>query len=218
MDAAEQESLEALRIWWNRWGNTISFLVIAAAVVYGGYTYYNWSVNEKKASASEAYTMLIRNAQAQEDDAFLASADKIIHQYPNLPYADLTSFLLADKLAKDEDWLAAAQTLERVTKESKNSALSDIARIRLARLHFSQKSFESALVALKDIKTDSFKPLALELKGDLYRAQKNVDEAIKAYQAALASDPIARELRESFIMMKLGDLGVDPALLDIPLD
>lgn len=217
MDNSEQESLEALRLWWSKFGKLIISAVVIAALAYSGYSFWVWQKNQQKMRASEAYSMLIRHAQEQDDEAFVVSAERIIQQYPKLPYADLSSLLLAEKYTKNQQWGNAIQVLERVNQASSISPLADIARIRIARIYLSQKQYDSALVVLDRVSTSTFETLALELKGDIYRFQDKNDQAIASYKKALTSDPIARELRETFIAIKLGDLGVDASALETPI-
>jgi predicted negative regulator of RcsB-dependent stress response len=218
MDTAEQDNIEALRIWWKKYGQLISAVVLLGALFYGGYTWWNWQQAETKASASEAYSLLIRNIEGQDEEAFIASAEQIIEQYPQLPYADLSSLLLAERYVTNKQWDEGIASLERIVDNSSIPALQDVARLRLARLYLAHRDIAMAHKVLENASTKTFEPLVFELKGDLYRLQGDKALAIETYQQALQSDPIARELRETFLVMKLGDLGVGADDINLPLE
>ena len=218
MDAIEQENVEALQNWWDRYGKSLMVAITTVSLAYVAYTWWNFHLTQKKHSASQAYAMLLQTADETEDEAFIATAEQIIHLYPEMPYADLTGLLLANRHMQNKDLDSAQTVLLKVAQSSKTPAIADIGRLRLARIYVDQQKCSDAHTYLDSVTTETFEPIAYELKGDCFWQMGAPDKAIEMYQKALGANPVARQIRESFLVMKLGDLGVSAEDININIE
>lgn len=79
----------------------------------------------------------------------------------------------------------ATVELKSVATNSKMPALKQIAKIRLARILAAEKSYTNALKELGSIDDDTYLPVINELKGDIYGATGQYEEAMNSYKMAL---------------------------------
>lgn len=89
---------------------------------------------------------------------------------------------------------------------SREAALRDVARLRLAGLLLDAKDYEGALKQLNAAHTDAYAARFDDLKGDVYLAQGKTAEARAAYSAAQAKLKEDNPLR-GVVEMKLDSLG-----------
>ena len=80
-DLEEQEKIDDLKAWWNRWGNTIAVAVIAACVVIGGVQGWRWWTGQQAEEASVLYQAVAQAARAERSgrrrsDAMAQLADR----------------------------------------------------------------------------------------------------------------------------------------------
>lgn len=64
-------------------------------------------------------------------------------------------------------------------------ALKQIAKIRMARIFAAEKSYTNALNELSSIDDKTYLPVINELKGDIYGATGQYQEAMSSYKLAL---------------------------------
>ena len=93
--------------------------------------------------------------------------------------------LLAKAAVDAQDLNLAVQQLKLALDGSKDAAVSDTVRLRLARVLIAQEDFDSAQSYLNAVSNDAFLAERSEIQGDLYLAQADQSEAKAAYQAAL---------------------------------
>jgi predicted negative regulator of RcsB-dependent stress response len=94
--------------------------------------------------------------------------------------------------------------------DSKDSELRHIAGLRLARVLIDLGKSDEALKTLSDPIPAAFAAPYHEVRGDAYRAKKDVPDAIKEYQAALGAGD-ASGIDASLLELKIQDLGAVPA-------
>jgi len=137
-------------------------------------------------------------------------AEGLIKGYANSPYADQAQLTLA-RLDVDENHLdKAIAPLTQVMNDSKDAALRQIARLRLARVLTDQGKSEEAVKLLADPIPAAFAAPYHEVRGDAYLAKKDIAHAVTEYQQALAAAD-AGGISASLLELKLQDLGAVPA-------
>ena len=82
----------------------------------------------------------------------------------------------------------------------------NVARLRLARVLLADAQLDQALTVLANVDEKAYTPIYQELRGDIYMAKQQPDQARVAYAAALAAMD-ATDDRE-ILQMKIDDLGV----------
>jgi predicted negative regulator of RcsB-dependent stress response len=132
----------------------------------------------------------------------------LIDQYKGTAYAPRAALLLAKLNVMGKDLKSAQTQLEWAAANSKEPAVKDLARLRLAGVQLDQKQYDAALKTLSGSRSDAFAPRFDDLKGDVLLAQGKPAEARAAYQAAfgkMAEDNPYRNIVE----LKLDAMGGD---------
>ena len=205
-DLDEQERLDELKAWWKRWGSLAMLglaVVIAAAA---GWRYWQNQTVKQSLEAATVYEKLTQSLAANDAKGARDAGAMLIDQYKNTAYAPRAALLLAKLNAGAKDVKSAQAQLEWAVANSKEPAVKDLARLRLAGLQLDQKQYDAAMKTLSATHSDAFAFRFHDLKGDVLIAQGKPTDARAAYQAAfgtLAQDDPYRNIVE----LKLDALG-----------
>ncbi|MFT4196095.1 YfgM family protein [Ottowia sp.] len=210
LDLEEQEQLDALKHFWNRWGNLITWLLIAVLAAYTAWTGWQYWERRQAALAAVLYDEIGRGAQAGDVARTLRALADMKDKYGGTAYA-AQGALLAAKLLHDKDKPAEAKAaLAWAAEKAPGDGLKAIARLRLASLHTGDKAYDEALKTLSASFPEPFVPLAADRRGDVLLLQgKRAEAAVefgKAYQGLAADAGDYRRL----VGIKLNALGIDP--------
>jgi predicted negative regulator of RcsB-dependent stress response len=205
-DLEEQEQLEALKAWWKRWGNYVIYGVSALLIAVAGYQYWQNHTAKQAAEASAHFNSMNQALEAGNMKAAKEQGALLIDKFGATPYATRAAMLLASLNVQNRDAKSAKAQLEWVIEHTKEAALKDVSRLRLAGLLLDEKQYDAALKQLNAAHTDAFGPRFDDLKGDVYLAQGKTAEARAAYSAAYAKLKETNPLR-GVVEMKLDSLG-----------
>lgn len=206
LDLEEQEQLDELKAWWKRWGNYVIFGVSALLIGTAGYQYWKHHTAQQAAEAVVHFESMQQALGAGDKKAVKEQGAILIDKFGSTPYATRAAILLAGLNADDRDVKSARAQLEWAIEHSKEAALKDVSRLRLAVLLLDEKQYDAALKQLSAAHTDAFAPRFDDLKGDVYMAQGKTAEARAAYSAAYAKLKETNPLR-GIVEMKLDSLG-----------
>lgn len=205
-DLDEQERLDELKAWWKRWGNLVMVGLAVVIAVAAGWRYWQNRVATQSLEAATVYEQLTQSLAANDAKASREAGAMLIDQYKGTAYAPRAALLLAKLNVGAKDLKSAQAQLEWAAANSKEPALRDLARLRLAGVQLDQKQYEAALKTLSATHSDAFAFRFHDLKGDVLLAQAKPAEARAAYQAAfgkMAEDNPYRNIVE----LKLDALG-----------
>lgn len=181
----EEEQLEAIKKWWQRYQNLILTSISIALLVFAGVRYWNWHVEKQSIEASVAYEHLMVAFSNKENKVIKSYANQLIENYPKTVYADAAHLILAKQYVSREKLEDALTQLQFVTEHSSMSSLKQVAKIRKARILAMKKAYPEALQELSVVDEATYLPLINELKGDIYAATKEYNKAIAFYQQAM---------------------------------
>lgn len=201
----EEEQIEALKAWWKRYQRIVIIAVSVILLAVSGWKYWHWHQQKMTEQASTAYEHLMTAFSNQDTKAVRSYAQQLTSHYPGTVYAD-TAYLMQAKLdiAAGQD-AQARQSLSQVAAHSKFAILSDVARLRLARVLAYEKSYEEALKTLDNVRSPNFDVSRSELRGDIYHAMGKYQEALDAYQMA-KENAQQSGIGHPFLEMKQQDL------------
>jgi predicted negative regulator of RcsB-dependent stress response len=205
-DLDEQERLDELKAWWKRWGNLAMIGVAVAIAAAAGWRYWQNQTVTQSLEAATVYEKLTQSLAANDAKGAREAGSMLIDQYKNTAYAPRAALLLAKLNAGATDMKSARAQLEWAVANSKEPAVKDLARLRLAGLQLDQKQYDAAMKTLSATHSDAFAFRFHDLKGDVLIAQGKPAEARAAYQAAfgkMAQDNPYRNIVE----LKLDALG-----------
>jgi predicted negative regulator of RcsB-dependent stress response len=208
LDLEEQEQLDQLKHFWKRYGNAITWLLIA---VLGTFAAYNgWQLWQRKQGAEAAVMYDQIEAAAQAGD--LPKLDRTLadmkDRYAGTTYAHQAALLAARIYYEKDKADSAKAALAWVVEKSADEGLQAIARLRLAGIALEAKAYDEALAQLAAKMPTAFAALADDRRGDVLLAQgKNAEAKVQYGKAHAAMDERA-EYRQ-LLEVKLNALGVD---------
>jgi predicted negative regulator of RcsB-dependent stress response len=184
----EEQQIAALKNWWKENGSSIvTGIVLGLAVLFGAKAWFAYQ--ERTAQNASNVYMVMMNALETGDTATVTErAGLLISEFSRTPYAAFAALALA-KLKLGEGELEAAQAqLQWALDNSGSGAISDVARLRLARVLVARGDLDAAGQLLDQaVPGSAFDTLYTEVRGDIYQARGELVLANDAYQQALAA-------------------------------
>jgi predicted negative regulator of RcsB-dependent stress response len=209
LDLEEQEQLDELKHFWKRWGDLITWVLIA---VLGGYAaWMGWqSYSAKQATQAAALYDTVERSAIGGDMALLErSVTDIKDKFASTTYAQQAA-LLAARVYNDKDRKADAKAqLTWVIDKASDEGYQALARLRLAALLVEDKAFDEARKHLSAKTPEAFAPLMADRLGDLAMLQAQSSQAVQHYKNAWKGFEPNAEYRR-LVAVKLAALGADP--------
>ncbi|MFY9136725.1 YfgM family protein [Zwartia sp.] len=206
-DLDEQEQLDQIKAWWNKYGTLVLTVLIIATAVVGGWRAWQWYEGHQSSQARGYFEALEEagRSQGEESVARINAAMKTLRsEYAATDYAARGALVAASALAARKDLSGARAQLEWLS-QTKHAALVPVSRLRLAALFLDQKEYELALAQLKDA-PPSFEGLFADRRGDVLAAQGKPAEAKKAWNEAIGTLGATNPLTP-IVKLKLDALG-----------
>lgn len=192
-DLEEQEQMENLKAFWERWGKLIIGLTVLAVVgVLGwkGYAYYLNKQSEKASQIYQTYATALQKKDAAAD-AMLANLQA---DYRQSRYTALASLDAAQVALSEQQWDKALVPLQWLLS---NGSLENqaVARLQIADILAQTAKNDEALKMLETVPAPEFTIAFANKKADLYllmnnnaKARESIEAAIKAVQALSVKD------------------------------
>ncbi|MGB0205004.1 MAG: YfgM family protein [Neptuniibacter sp.] len=210
----EEEQVQALKNWWNENGKSLLlWIAVALAAVFG---WKGWQ--QQQAVEAENASVLYQNLLdatvsalgPQGDQAQYKVAESISEQlkadYDSSAYAKFAATIMA-RVAVDNGQLDKALTeLDWVLANQPTVSMYALTSLRKARILLSQGELDKALAIVNDLPKSGYEVSIAELKGDIYLAKGDKDQARNEYQAAISA---AETNSRPVLQMKLDDLAVE---------
>jgi predicted negative regulator of RcsB-dependent stress response len=184
LDLQEQEQIDELKAFWKRWGNPITWALIAVLAAFAGWNGWNWYQREQGVKAGVLFDELDRTVAAGDVERAARVFSDLRDRHPGTTWAAQGGLLVArlqHERAKVDESIG---TLTWVADKAADPALQAIARLRLAGLHLDAKRADAALETLSRATAAGFEALVADRRGDALSSQGKVGEAIEAYRAA----------------------------------
>ena len=213
LDLEEQEKLDQLTAFWQKYRNLIMGALTAALFAYAAYSAYQWWRTSQASAASQLYETMVAAINKGDKDQTLRAADDLQKQFSATPYAAMSS-LVAAKIASDNgDSVKAMAYLRWATKNASDQSYLALAKLRLITQLIEQgaeKDFAEADTILNEKPVSGFEALWLERRGDWYLSQQKTAEARKSYETAWVQLNQAKEFPEEarrLLKVKLDAVG-----------
>ncbi|MFC1690145.1 YfgM family protein [Pseudomonadota bacterium] len=206
-DAHEQG--EIVKKWLSENGSAIVMgLVIAFGGLFGFKQWQGWQENSRQNAAVE-FEVMTDLLSAGQLDAAVANFQSLKDDYAKSPYTSMAALQFARaRIAANQADLAVG-LYEYVMENGYPKSMKVVARERLARVLLDQGDPDTAL-GLVEGATDitGFEARFAEVRGDIHLDQGRVEDAVSAYQEALALlEPGAGD--RGFLVLKLQSLGAE---------
>jgi predicted negative regulator of RcsB-dependent stress response len=209
LDLQEQEQLDALKAFWNKHGNLITWTLVLVLGGFAAWNGWNYWQRDQAVKAGAMFEELDRAAAAGDAEKTARVFADMQQRFPKVPITQQGG-LTAAKLHVDKGQGDAAKaSLTWVAENGAEEEMRTIARLRLAAVLADAKQFDEALKVLDAAKSPEFVALVADRRGDVLLAQGKKDEARAAWQAAYAAmDPKVDYRR--LIDAKLTSVGAAP--------
>jgi len=215
LDLQEQEQVDALKAFWQQYGNLITWTLVAALLVYAGITGWQWWQREQSTHAGAMFDEFERALNAGDLDKTAHVFADLKERYPRTAYAQQAG-MLAAKLQFDKGKADDARaSLTWVIEHAVDDDYKSLGRLRLAALLLEAKQYDDALKQLDAVPAGPYAALAADRRGDVLLAQGKKDDARAAYQQAFKLMDDKVEYRR-LVDAKLTALGAAPGASAVP--
>lgn len=216
LHAAEEETIESLKRWWQENGKQLVVLVIVVFSGYTGWLLWQNARFDRAEAASDLYEEILELASTDTGVAIsptssrriLEAADELQADYSDSVYAQFAALFAAQQHVRDNDLEAAEASLRWILDHAKSGFFGETddgllltANLRLGRVLLAQGEHEQTLALVNGVDPKTFAPAFDELRGDVYIAMGRTVDAREAYEAAQQAGSSSEALR-----MKLAEL------------
>ena len=209
LDLQEQEQLDALKAFWNKYGNLATWTLVLVLGAFAAWNGWNYWQREQGFKAGAMFDELDRAGQAGEVDKAGRIFADLKTAFPGTAFAQQGGLLLA-KLQFDKGQADNARaSLTWVAENGVEDEVRTVARLRLAALQAEAKQFDDALKTLAAATAPGFEGLVADRRGDVLITQGKKDEAVAAYNAAYKALGEKADYRR-LVDAKLTALGAAP--------
>ncbi|MDR3087663.1 MAG: tetratricopeptide repeat protein [Azoarcus sp.] len=184
-DLEEQEQIAEIKAWWNRYGNLVVSALLVVTLGFAGWSGWNRYQNAQAVEAGALYFELQQAVAAGNTQRVRELAGTLISNYGGTLQAQLGAMLSGGLQFRMNDSTNARPQLEWATKEGKDPALRDLARLRLATVLLNEKEMDAALACLQPMPEGPWRVRFEDLRGDALAAQGKAAEARAAWRAAV---------------------------------
>ncbi|HYB50421.1 MAG TPA: tetratricopeptide repeat protein [Burkholderiaceae bacterium] len=201
-DVEEQESLAALRAWFESNANWLLGAALLALVIVGGNWAWRWYGQREAQAASALYDQYQQAVVEKDLTRARDLAGALLQQHASSVYATFAALAQARASLDAADAAAAKAQLHWVIEHSANKELVALARVRLAGILLDEKAYDEGLALLDAEAPKAMAPEFLDRRGDLLLAQGKKEQARSAYAKALGEAGAQNPLR-AVIQVKL---------------
>ncbi len=215
LNAAEEETVEALKKWWDENGKQLLLMVVVVAAGYSGWLFWQNSTQASSNAASDLYEQILTLSErdevtvsAEDGTQILELAEVLRAEHSDSVYALFASLFDAQQSVRVNDLESAESSLQWILDNQQSGIFSQTeegliltASLRLGRVILARGDAERALTLVNNINPMTFEPGFAELRGDIYLAMGRIVDAREAYVAAQQAGSSSNGLR-----MKLENL------------
>lgn len=187
-DLEEQEKLDALKDWWDKYGTLIVAIVVLIAAGVLGWRGWQWYQGYQAQQAMGYFEALEQAAYEPLDDPdalvrLQAASEVLRDDYAKSAYTSRGVLLAASALNERGAVDEAQQQLLWLIESNHDPVATAVARLRLAALLLQEGEFEQGLRQL-DSEAAGFEGLYADRRGDLYFALGEMQAAKEQWQEA----------------------------------
>ena len=182
----EEQQVDAIKQWWKDNGNTLIIGAVVGLAGLWGWRFYNESVVSGQEIASQAYTDMLIQHEAQGSEAGVDGViSSFIAENSDNSYGVLASLLLAKEAVQRQDFELAKNQLVQLQTQNSYAPLNAVINLRLARVEAELALYPEALTTLALISEKSFLAQAYQVKGGIFLKQGDTAQARSAFQDAI---------------------------------
>lgn len=201
--ATDEEQVEAIKKWWSENGYYLVGGIVLGLGLLVGWNYWKGYKVELGEGGSAVYSQLA-NSQNANAEALLSELEA---DFSGTPYLTLGLLQSAKDAVEKKDWATAESELRKAAEAGGDLNVTEVARLRLARVLLASGNSEGALSEASKVNGAAFLSLREEIRGDALVAAGKPADAREAYDKALLS----AGGRAEFLQLKRDNLGTGKA-------
>lgn len=195
----EEQQIEAIKKWWQTNGNSVLIGIALAIAAVLGYQTWNQNKQANSEAAAVLYGQVVEAATQADQNRLQGNSEELEGQlatlthlgeqlktdFSNSEYAVFGALMLAKEAmlgAKPEE---AETQLRWAMEHTVSDATRLIANLRLVRVLAAQEQYDAALKALDAVQPGSQADAYEEVRGDIYVAIGEMEQARDAYKKAM---------------------------------
>lgn len=184
LDLQEQEQLDALKAFWNKYGNLLTWVLVLVLGAFAAWNGWNYWQREQGLKAGAMFDELERAGQSGDVDKASRVFADLKERFPGTAFAQQGGLMVAKLQFEKGQADAAKASLGWVAEKAGEDEIRTVARLRLAALQAESKQFDEALKTLSAATAPGFEALVADRRGDVLSVQGKKDEARQAYEQA----------------------------------
>ena len=202
----DQDNIDGIKTWWDKFGTAIIIVLTALLVTIGGMQAWKYYQQQQAQQAADLY-VLLQQVQSSNDAAKINDAAHLLTEgFPSSGYAPRAALIAAQADVQAGNNKRARQNLQWIIDHAKETAMHDLARLRIAGILLDEEKYDEALKILNTQHGETFAGLYSDRRGDVLVASKKISEARLSYQAAI--DKLSKSNNYyNIVQMKLDALG-----------
>ncbi|MEO7050557.1 MAG: tetratricopeptide repeat protein [Rhodanobacter sp.] len=206
-DYDDYEQSELVQKWLRENGVSIVVGVVIGLVGIFGWQQWRSHQARNESVASQLYEQAKVAQLTGKPDVAMQLTEQLQKDYGKSPYALFAVSDLAKQQVQDKQLDKAAASLQWAEKHATEAPLKALTLVQIARLDLVRDQAKDALTTLDRVPAGSFQGLTQELRGDALVKVGRMEDARKAYQAAMSALSEDAPQRGA-LQMKLDDLAV----------
>ncbi|MCH9637868.1 MAG: tetratricopeptide repeat protein [Betaproteobacteria bacterium] len=202
----EQDKLDSLKTWWDKFGTAVTIVITTLVVTIGGTKMWEYYQRTQAHQAADLYVLLQQVKATSEVNRINDAAYLLTEGFSSSGYAPRAALIAAAANIEAGETKRAQEHLQWILDNAKEEEMHDLARLRIAGVLLDEGDYDAALRQLNTKHGESYAGLYADLRGDVFVAAEKFEEARQAYQTAIV------KLNKSnsyfnIVQMKLDALG-----------
>ncbi len=156
-------------------------IVVGLSILFS-YKYFLANQNKEQLELSRQFDVAVENYRKGNTDIMLSFSESNMSNNADNIYTSLANLYSAKIMYLDNKIEESHIFLDHIINYSDDTEIIDIAKYRKAKILLEEMNFSEAHSVLGD-EPDNYQHI--ELKGDIYYLEKNIDEAVNYYNKAL---------------------------------
>jgi predicted negative regulator of RcsB-dependent stress response len=186
-DLEEQEQLSAMKEWWEKNSNRLTWGLLAIALVLLGWTGWHKYQESRAADAGILYAGITQAAQSNDVAKLRVLVKEVVAKHADLVSSQLSVMLLGKAEQEAGDIKAAHVQFEWAATKGSDPLVRDLARLRLAAVQMDEKDYAGANKTLEAAPATALLARFEDLRGDALFAAGNSNGAHEAYKKAMTA-------------------------------
>lgn len=209
LDLEEQEQLDQLKHFWKQYGNAITWALIVVLSGFASWNFYQYWQRGKVAQASALFEELDKSVKLGDTAKVERALSDLQSGFGSTVYTQQAGLQVSKFYYDAGNSDSSKKVLAWLIEKSSDSGYQSVAKLRLSGLLAEEGVYVEALNLLDSSFPAEFHGLVQDRKGDIFRMQDKVAEAIVAYKEAYKLTDDRTEYRR-LVEVKLNSLGVNP--------